>query len=167
MIILERINSSIARFVTWVIELFYIGIVRRFIPPTTYRYLACGVGNYIILDTLLYFCIYHYVICERYIDLVVITISPHISSMCIVFPLTFMSGFWLNRYVAFKATEERAVGQIIKYAISICGSIVVSYIVLKFLVEYCGVWATPAKALSSIITAIYSYMAARFFTFRR
>lgn len=101
------------------------------------------------------------------VDLGFYAISPAVASLILVFPITFFIGFWLNRNVAFHATKERSQSQVKKYALSVCGSIILSYLSLKLLVEVCGVWATPAKTLSSIIVALYSYLAARYFTFRR
>ncbi len=164
---LRSINRVLARGVAGFINLFYVAPIRRYIPSHTFKYLACGVGNYFILDSLLYFMLYNYVVGHRFYDLGVVTISPHILAMIVLFPITFFTGFWLNRYVAFESTTQRARVQVVKYALSILGSLVISYVVLKFLVEGCGVWPTPAKILSSITTAVYSYVAARYFTFRR
>ncbi len=161
------LNRAIASGVICLVDLLYVGRVARYLPRHMFRYLACGVGNYFVLDTVLYYLIYHYIVGERYYDLWVVTISPHVMAMAIVFPITFLTGFWLNRNVAFESTRQRARVQIAKYALSIVGSIVISYIVLKFLVEGCGVWATPSKVAASVITAIYSYLAARYFTFKK
>ncbi|MFI3292151.1 MAG: GtrA family protein [Rikenellaceae bacterium] len=165
--VVKSLNRAIAKIFIGLINLLYVKSVARFIPSHTFRYLACGVGNYFVLDTLLYYLIYHYIVGERYYDLWVVVISPHVMAMVVVFPITFFTGFWLNRYVAFESTAQRARVQVAKYAISILGSIIISYIALKFLVEVCGVWATPSKGLASVITAIYSYLAARYFTFKK
>ena len=41
-----------------------------------------------------------------------------------------------------------------------------TYGCIKFFVEVCGLWPTPSKVATSILTAVYSYLAARYFTFR-
>ncbi|MFR9602245.1 MAG: GtrA family protein [Rikenellaceae bacterium] len=161
------VNSFFARLISRFIDLFYIEAVRRYIPPHTFKYLACGVGNYFILDTLLYFLLYNYVVGHRFYDFGFMVISPHVLAMIILFPITFFTGFWLNRHVAFEATEQRARVQVVKYALSIVGSLLISYVVLKLLVEVVGVWPSPAKAASSVVTALYSYLAARYFTFKK
>ncbi|MFI3318031.1 MAG: GtrA family protein [Rikenellaceae bacterium] len=161
------VNSAISSAIARCIDVGYLPIIERFISRTSYRYAACGVVNYFVLDTLLYYIIYHYIVSERYIDLAIVVVSPHISSMIMLFPFTFLTGFWLNRHVAFQVSEMPARGQIVRYAISIGGSITLSYLALKMLVELFGVWATPAKLCSSIITAVYSYMMARLFTFKK
>ena len=45
-------------------------------------------------------------------------------------------------------------------------SVVVNYLFLKFFVELCGFWATPSQMMASLGTMVYSYLAAKYFTFR-
>ncbi len=161
------LSNKIAGVITKLINSLYFKPIERFIPRHTFRYGVCGVVNSIFLDTIFYYIIYHYIIGMKLVDIGFYAISPEVASLILVFPITFLIGFWLNRNVAFHATEERRERQITKYAISVCGSILLSYISLKFLVSVCGIWATPAKTISSIIVALYSYLAARHFTFRK
>ncbi len=161
------LNNKLAKGITHLIDRLYPQTIEKFIPRHTFRYGVCGVANSIMLDTIFYYIIYHYIICMRPLDLGFYAISAEVVSLILVFPITFFIGFWLNRNVAFQATEERRKRQISKYAFSVAGSIILSYISLKVLVEICGIWATPAKTLSSIIVALYSYLAARYFTFKR
>lgn len=161
------LSNKIARAITKLIDIFYIKAIERFIPRHTFRYGVCGVANSIVLDSIFYYLIYHYIVGKKVVELGFFAISPEIAALIVVFPITFFIGFWLNRNVAFNATDERKESQISKYALSVCGSILLSYASLKILVNLCGVWATPAKTLSSIIVAIYSYLAARYFTFSK
>lgn len=160
-------NSGVARVISALLDMLYIKGLERYVTRETVRYVGCGVMNYIVLDAIIYYTIYHYIIRLNYIYLGSMVISPHVASLIITFPITFFTGFWLNRYVAFQSTERRVEGQLFRYALSVGGSIVLSYVSLKLLVESFGVWATPAKVMSSIITSLYSYLMARFYTFRR
>ncbi len=161
------LSSKISRGLANFIDRLYPKLLENIIPRHTFRYGVCGVGNSILLDTLFYFLIYNYIIAQQPVDLGFYTLSPQVAALFVVFPITFLIGFWLNRNVAFQATEEAEKRQISKYALSVGGSIVLSYLSLRFLVEVCDLWATPAKSLSSIIVAFYSYLAARHFTFRK
>ncbi len=161
------LSSRVARAITKIVDLFYLKAIERFIPRHTFRYGVCGVVNSIVLDTIFYYLIYHYIIGMQPLDLGFHVISAEVAALVLVFPLTFCIGFWLNRNVAFQSTSERAERQISKYALSVCGSILLSYLSLRFFVEVCGVWATPAKTISSVVVALYSYLAARYFTFVR
>jgi putative flippase GtrA len=120
-----------------------------------------------VLDVVWYFVIYHYIVAERFFDLGFVTMSPHVASLVVVFPITFFTGFWLNRNVAFCATEFSSRGQLLRYALSVVGSILLNYVCIKLFVEVLGVWPTPAKALTTLVCVAYSYLAGRYFTFKR
>ena len=119
------------------------------------------------LDAIWYFVIYHFVIDAQYINAGLFTISPHIMSLIIVFPITFFTGFLLNRYVAFHATEQPGGKQLKRYALSVIGSIIINYVCMKFFVEYLNIWPTPSKLLTTIVSVMYSFLIAKFYTFRR
>lgn len=119
------------------------------------------------LDTLWYYLIYHYVVFEQNIDLGIVVISPHIAALIIVFPITFITGFLLNRYVAFRSTEQRTQKQLLRYTLSVIGSILLNYILVKLFVEVCHIWPTVSKMLTTVFVALYSFLAARYFTFRK
>ena len=152
--------------ITKAIDLFYIKPLRVFVPQQVFRYLACGAIT-ALLDAVWYYIIYHYIVAERFIDLGFVVVSPHIAALCVVFPITFITGFWLNRNVAFRVTDISSLPQLAKYALTVVGSILLNYASMKFLVEVCGFWATPSKILTTCICAIYSFLAGRYFTFRR
>lgn len=146
------------------IDALYIKPLERVISRQIFGYFLCGAVN-MALDTLWYFLIYHYVVFEQNVDLGVVVISPHIAALIIVFPITFFTGFLLNRYVAFRATQQRSTKQLFRYALSVVGSILLNYALMKLFVDLCHVWPTIAKMLTTVIVAVYSYMAAKYFSF--
>lgn len=146
--------------------MFYIAPLRKVFSQQVFRYLACGAAN-AVLDAVWYYIIYHYIVCERYIDLSFVVVSPHIASLVVVFPITFLTGFWLNRNVAFRTTKVRTLPQILRYALSVVGSILLNYICMKLFVESLGLWATPSKMLTTVVCAVYSYLVGRYYTFKR
>ena len=154
----------LAQLIGETIDLCYIRPVRAFISPTMFRYAACGGGN-MVLDLVWYFLIYHYVVAERFIDLGFVVVSPHVASLVVVFPITFFTGFWLNRNVVFGVTQFSCRGQLFRYALSVCGSILLNYLCIKLFVEVCHIWPTPAKALTTVVSVVYSYLAGRYFAF--
>lgn len=156
----------IAQKIGSLIDKFYILPISKFIPQEVFRYGVCGGAN-MVLDIVWYFIIYHYIVALRYIDLGVVVISPHVAALIIVFPITFFTGFWLNRNVAFRATEFGQGWQLVKYSLTVLGSILLNYVCIKFFVEFCHIWATPAKALTTVVSVAYSYLAGRYFTFKR
>lgn len=156
---------SIARSFISVIDALYVPPFSRLVSREIFGYGLCGALN-MALDTLWYFVIYHYIIAERFIDLGFVVVSPHIASLVVVFPITFFTGFWLNKYVAFRVTDYSKHNRLIRYAFSVLGSIVLNYVSMKLLVEYFMLWPTPSKMLTTLITACYSFLAAKFYTFK-
>ena len=148
------------------IDLFYIKPFSALVSPTVFRYAACG-GVNMVLDLVWYFLIYHYLVAEQFLDMGFVVVSPHIASLCVVFPITFFTGFWLNRNVAFRATEFGQGWQLVKYTLSVVGSLAVNYICMKLFVEVCDIWPTPAKALTTAVCVVYSYLVGRYFTFKK
>ena len=118
-----------------------------------------------VLDLVWYFLIYHYIVAERFIDLGFVVVSPHVASLVVVFPITFFTGFWLNRNVAFCATQMPQGVQLLKYALTVVGAILLNYVSMKVLVEYVLLWPTISKVLTTLITAVYSYLLGRYYTF--
>jgi len=147
------------------IDALYIPQIKSLISRDMFGYGLCGATN-MVLDTLWYFIIYHYIVAERFINLGFIVVSPHIASLIIVFPITFFIGFWLNRNVAFRVTHLDSRRQLFRYALSVVGSILINYLCMKFFVESLGVWPTPSKMITTVISAIYSFVAAKFYTFK-
>ena len=120
-----------------------------------------------VLDAVWYFLIYHYIVAERFIDLGVVVISPHIASLIVIFPITFFTGFWLNRHVAFRVTHVDSSRQLIRYALTVLGSIAINYVCMKLFVDSLHFWPTPSKVLTTIISAVYSFLASKFYTFKK
>ena len=147
------------------IDLLYIPQIRKIVSRDIFGYGICGGAN-MVLDTLWYYVLYHYVVCEQFVDLGIVVMSPHIVTLCLVFPITFFTGFWLNRLVAFRVTHLRSRRQLVRYALSVVGSIVINYVCMKLFVESFHLWPTPSKMLTTVISVVYSYLAARYFTFR-
>ena len=156
---------GVAALIIKVIDLFYIPLVRRFMPRQLFGYAFCGVMN-MVLDALWYFVIYNFIVDKQFTDLGFVVISSHILSLIIVFPITFFTGFLLNRYVAFRTTHISGYKQLVKYFLTVLGTIAINYISMKLLVEHAHIWATPSKIITTLISTLYSYLVGRYFTFR-
>lgn len=154
-----------AELIIKVIDTFYIKPISSIVPRQTYRYAVCGSAN-MILDILLYFIVYNFIFNKELVDLGVAVISPHIAAMVIVFPVTFFNGFWLNKNVAFSLSPIKTRTQLMRYLISVAGALLLNYVCLKMFVELFDFWATPSKALTTLISVVYSYLMAKLFTFR-
>ena len=157
---------SPASLLTRIVERLYWRRLDGVISRQLFRYAFCG-GLNLSLDAMWYYVIYHYLIGEeRFIDLGFVHMSAPIASLFLVFPITFFTGFWLNRNVAFRSSPLRTRTQLFRYALSVGGAILLNYLCMKLFVEVFAVWPTPAKLATSVLSALYSFLAARYFTFR-
>ncbi len=157
---LRNIRSLIIRTVDW----FYFPFL-QFIPPEIFRYAATG-GFNTLFDLLLYFIFYRFVLDKQIVDLGFVAISPHIAAFLMVFPITFLTGFTLAKYVTFSASELRGLIQLFRYGVTVFGAIILNYIFLKLFVEYFGWYATLSKGVTTVIVVLYSYLSKRYFSFK-
>lgn len=151
-------------FITRLIDLFY-PVFKGFMPLKTYRYAACG-GSNMALDLVLYFIFYNFIIAKQNIDLGIVVMSPHIASLFAVFPITFLTGFWLSKYVTFTESDLKTKTQFSRYFIVSMGAIVIGYVLMKLFVDGMGIYPTPSKLLTIIIAVCYSYLLQNNFTFK-
>ena len=163
----------LAHIITKIIDFFYRPFSRWF-SPQLFRYAACGGGN-MVLDWVLYFLIYNFVIGHQllYITLpfreglgVGFCITPHIATLCIVFPITLLTGFWLNKYVTFTQSNLRCSKQLMRYITIVALNLAVNYFGLKLCVECFGWYPTPSKMIITLITIAISYFGQKYYSFR-
>lgn len=156
----EKIGSIIIR----IVDTFYFPFL-QFIPREIFRYAATGGAN-TLLDIILYFIVYQFVLQGQIVDLGFVAISGHIAAFLFVFPITFSTGFFLAKYVTFTASVLKGRIQLFRYLLSVGGSILLNYVFLKLFVEYIGWYAPLSKVITTVLVVIYSYVAQRYFTFR-
>ena len=156
---------SIAKSLTKFIDLFYIAPLRRIMPLQTFRYGVCGGAN-LVLDWVLYFVLYNFILREQILNLGFVVISAHIAAFIIEFPITFFTGFWLNRNIVFPGSQLKQFQQLKRYLLVVCGSILLNYICLKLFVETVHIPAEIAKIITICITVVYSYIMQKHFTFK-
>ena len=160
--------QALARFITKIIDFFYLPF-HRFIPEQLFRYAACGGGN-MVLDWVLYFLIYNYGVGHdlQYFTLCgfELFITPHILTLCIVFPITLLTGFWLNKYVTFTQSSLRGWKQLWRYVLIVCINLLVNYFGLKLCVELLGWYPTPSKMFITCITVAISFIGQKYYSFR-
>ena len=161
---MENMIENLRILIIKIIDFFY-SPFRKLIPLETFRYAVTG-GFNTALDITLYFVCYNFVVDKRVIDFQIVAISPHIAAFLIVFPITFFTGFLLAKYITFTNSEIRGRIQLIRYVISVSGSIFLNYVFLKVFVEFVGLWPTLAKFITTCIVVIYSYFVQKFFTFK-
>ena len=156
--------QKLADIITAIIDFFYRPFA-RIIPKQIFYYGACGGGN-MLLDWLLYFLIYNYVIAGRFISLYYVVISPHIFTLCIVFPITTLTGFWLNKNITFTQSKLQTRSQFLRYISVVAVNLAINYFGIKILVEMIGIYAPISKIIVTLITILLSFLAQKYFTFK-
>jgi len=158
--VLDKLSLLINEIIAWFYQPF-----RNRIPAETFRYAATG-GFNTVLDILLYFCTYHFVLHKEIVELSFIAISPHIASFLIVFPITFTTGFLFAKYITFTGSLIKGRIQLFRYGLTVAGAVLLNYFLLKVFVEYLFIWPTISKIITTAIVIVYSYLLQRFFTFK-
>lgn len=154
-----------AAFITHIIHLFYPPF-KRICTPQTFRYAVCGGGN-LVLDWTLYFFVYNCLLEHQMVRIGFVTISSHIASLIIVFPITILTGFFLSKYVTFvHAIKANTIHQLLKYIATVALNLLINYAGLKLLVEVVGFYPTPSKMAITLCTVLFSYLIQRYYTFR-
>ena len=139
--------------------------VNKFMPLETFRYGVSG-GVNTSLDIFLYFLTYNFILKKKIVYLKIISISPYIASFLIVFPVTFTTGFLLSKYITFSSSELHGRIQLFRYGLTVLVCIFLNYVLLKLFVEFCGLYPTPSKILTTGVVVIYSYFSQKYFTFK-
>ncbi len=143
----------------------YFPVFRKYIPYDTFKYGACGGAN-VVLDLSLYSFLYNFVLVKQNLDLGFVVISPHIAAFLTVFPVTFLTGYWLNNYVVFKGSPMKHRTKISRYFLVVCISLLINYAGLKLFVDHFRFYPTPSKFLVTVVCTLVSYISQRHFTFR-
>lgn len=156
-----KIRNIILQFTDWL----YFPFLRKILPLTTFRYAVSG-GFNTSLDIFLYFICYNLILKKQILYLGMVAISPHIASFLIVFPITFITGFLLSKYITFSESELKGRVQIFRYAVTVAVCIVLNYLGLKFFVEVCGFYPTISKMLTTLFVVTYSYFSQKHYTFK-
>ncbi len=161
--------KKLANFITKIIDFFYLPF-SKLLPEQLFRYAACGGGN-MLLDWVLYFLIYNFVIGHELIRFSIfnhpMAITPHIATLCIVFPITLFTGFWLNKYVTFTQSTLHGFRQLLRYILIVALNLAINYFGLKLCVEYWGWYPTPSKMFITIITIFISFFGQKYYSFRK
>lgn len=157
---IQTMKTAIINF----IDAFYF-LFRRWLPLKTYRYAVCG-GSNLVFDICLYFIFYNFIFDKQNVAMYFVVLSPHIASLFFVFPITFTTGFLLQKFVTFEASNLLWKIQLFRYFIVGMGALLLSYICMKIFVDALEFYPTPSRFLTVIITVAYSYLLQNKFSFK-
>jgi putative flippase GtrA len=162
---MKRFAEAVGQRIRSFLKIFYKPIFNKFLPEETYFYAVSG-GLNLVLDIFLYSVFYHYVLHEQIFRIGNIAISSHIAAFILVFPITFSTGFLLAKFVTFTESQIKGTKQLIRYGISVGGSILLNYLLLNLFHNYFEIEAVMSKVITTFIVVIYSFIIQKFFTFK-
>lgn len=158
--LLSKIKNLLINIIEWFYKPF-----SKYIPQELFRYGFTG-GVNTLFDVFLYSVFYYLIFDKQIVHIGPLAMTPHIASFVYTFPITFISGFLLAKYIIFTNSKLRGRKQLLRYGISVTGSIVIHYFLLKFFVEYVGFGPTISKIITVAIVTVYSFLVQKYFSFR-
>ncbi len=147
-----------------IIDFFYLPLLRRYIPLQTFRYAVTG-GCNMLMDAVLYFIIFNFILQKQELHIFNYVVSAHIAAYLITFPIVFATGLWLARNITFQNSPLKANTQRARYLLVTMANILIKYIGIKSLVAL-GIFPSITNALMTVVTVIFSYIMQNRFTFR-
>lgn len=147
-----------------IIDFFYPPF-RRYMSLQFFRYGVTGALN-LLFDWVLYFAIYNFVLEHEMLRLGFVTLSSHIATFVIKFPIVLVSGFLLQKYVTFSHSELRGRVQLFRYLVVFFINLLINYVGLKLFVDLFHFYPTPSNMLISVVTIAVSYFSQKHYTFR-
>ena len=147
-----------------IIDFFYPPF-KRLMPLQTFRYAACGGGN-MVLDVLVYYISFNYILDKKILDLGFIAFQPHIAALWMAFCISFPVGFMLSKYIVFDNSKLRGRIQLFRYMLVVAVNLVLNYTILKVMVEYFLFWPTISRVFAVAVIVTFSYLSQKHFTFR-
>ncbi len=159
-----KIFYALIQFIENVVLWFYPPF-KKFMPEQTFKYAATG-GFNTVLDIFLYYIAYNFILDKEIVDFGFYAISPHIAAFLMSFMFTFPVGFLLAKFISFPGSYLRKRIQILRYGISVSGSIILNYFFLKLFVEHFLWYPTFSKIITTLIVIVFSYTAQKYFTFK-
>lgn len=134
-------------------------------PIRTFRYAACG-GSNMLLDILIYYVSYNFILHKENLNLGFIVFKPHIAALWIAFLVSFPIGFLLSKYVVFTKSELRGRVQLFRYLLIVGVNLILNYAFLKTMVEYMNFYPTIARIFTTCIIVTFSFLSQKHFTFK-
>jgi hypothetical protein len=137
----------------------------KLMDKTTFRYAACG-GTNTAFDLFLFFVFYNFVLQKQMVHFSFVTVSPHIASFLLAFVVSFPTGFFLNKTIVFQDSYLRGRVQLFRYFLTVCLSLLLNYVFLKFFVEQLQIYPTVSKFLTTFFVVGVSFVSQKYFSFK-
>ena len=139
---------------------------RKMFPLQTFRYAVCG-GSNMVLDIILFYVSFNYILHQRDLNLGFITLKPYNAALFMAFCITFPLGFLLSKYVVFDGSYLKGYVQLLRYVLIVGINLILNYVILNVLVQYMHFYPTVARIFAVAIIVTFSYLSQKHFTFKQ
>jgi putative flippase GtrA len=162
---MKDVAYKIKDWIIYTIDFFYPAF-SKVMDKQTFRYAACGGAN-TVFDITIFTITNNYIFHQQVVYLGAQPVTSYIASFLFTFPISFLTGFFLMRYVVFpEASTTRKRVQLSKYLSVVFVCILLNYGFLKLFVEVFGWWPLPAKIATTFFVVAFSYLSQKKFAFR-
>jgi putative flippase GtrA len=160
----RKILKKTGKVITKIVDFFYPPF-RKYVSIGLFRYAVTGASN-LVFDWVLFFLTFHFLLEKQMLYLGIVTFSSHIATKFIVFPITFVTGFLLQKYVTFQASTMKGRKQFVRYFTVVLGNLLINYLGLKLLIDIIGIdYPSIANVIVTVFTVIFSYLSQKKYTF--
>lgn len=159
----RKVLKKTGKLITRMVDFFYPPF-RKYMNIRLFRYAVTGASN-LVFDWILYFLTFHYLLEKQMLHLGPVTFSSHIATKFVIFPITFVTGFLLQKYVTFQTSEIKGRIQFIRYFSVVLGNLLINYLGLKLLVDYIHFYPSISNVIVTVSTVIFSYISQKKYTF--
>lgn len=134
-------------------------------PIQTFRYAACG-GTNALLGLVTFYIGFYHIFDEQHFDLGFLVLEPYSAALLVSSTISFLLGFWLNKYVVFTESYLRGRVQFFRYFLSFYSNLLINYGMLKVMVGALQWNAMVSQIITTAVVIAISYVTQRYFTFR-
>lgn len=133
-------------------------------PKNTFRYLASGGGGF-LLDILVYFVSFNFILQKQDVHLGSIVISAPIFALIISFCIVNPYSFLMSKFIVFQESNLKGRIQMFRYMVIVAVNVFLNYALMKILVEVIHVFPTVSRIITAIAVAVFSFFVNQKFTF--
>jgi putative flippase GtrA len=119
-----------------------------------------------LLDIIIYYISYHYILHERELHIGWLVFKPHVGALFMAFCISFPVGFLLSKFVVFDRSHLRGTVQLLRYMLVVATNLFLNYILLKLMVEGWHFYPTVARVFITAFLVSFSYLSQKHFTFK-
>lgn len=141
-------------------------LLLRFFQKKIVRFfLSAGIAA--VIDVLTYYTVINFIINHSAVTINKETISAHEFSLFISYTVGVVSNFLITKYAVFNDSTLKSRQQFTRFAIVAIIGFFANYGLLRFFVEYCGLWPTLSRITSALSLGFASYFIHKGFTFKK